>query len=384
MKPVSRAQGRSSTASAAYRAGEKIHDLRTGEVWDFTRRRGVEHAEIVTPAAAGEGSWALDRQALWNAAEAAENRKDGRTAREYELALPHEFTREQQVALVRRFSGELAERYGVAVDFAIHAPHWHGDKRNFHAHVMATTRQVGARGLEDKASPEWSDTARFKKGLGSTKAELTSVRKFWADIQNEKFLQLGLENRVDHRTLKEQGIEREPTTHLGPAVSAMQRQGMDTEVGRRIWEQQQLAAKRRIERLLEIRTLERERVKVGQSIRDVSQDLAAAQKDLVVHRPTMSLEDIRRQAREEWLALRAKRLAQEQLPAPAAGKTIEKAPDPEAHLTLDERQQRAAERWAERRREQLLNPGRERESEPKDEPNREPDRDHGIDDDFGP
>jgi hypothetical protein len=388
MKPVSRAKGRSSTASAAYRAGERIHDLRTGEVWDFSRRRGVEHTEIVTPTAAGENSWALDRQALWNAAEVAEVRKDARTAREYELALPHEFTREQQVDLVRKFSRELAERYGVAVDFAIHLPHWHGDQRNVHAHVMATTRQVWHEGLEEKASPEWSDSARFKKGMGSTKQELTEVRKYWAEIQNEKFLDLGLEVRVDHRTLKEQGIEREPTTHLGPAVSAMHRQGMDTRVAERIREQQRLAAELRIQRLEQIRALERDRVEVDKSIRDVSQDLAVAQRDRVEHRPSLNLDDIRRHAREEWLALRAERLAQEQSGASKLDKGAEKVRNPEQELSLDERQQRAAERWLEYRRTQEAGRGNDADKahqpereEPRPKP-QELDRDYGQDDDF--
>ena len=383
MKPVARASGRSATAFAAYRAGERIHDLRTGEVWDFTRRRGVEHAEIVLPKAAGEHSWALDRQALWNTAEAAEVRKDARTAREYELALPHELTREQQVELVRKFSRELAERYGVAVDFAIHLPHWHGDQRNVHAHVMATTRQVGHEGLGEKASPEWSDTMRYKRGLGSSKQELTEVRKYWAEIQNEKFRELGLDVQVDHRTLKEQGIEREPTTHLGPAVSAMHRQGMNTRVAERIREQQRLAAELRIERLAQLRALERDQVEVDQSLRDVSRDLAAAHRDRVEHRPSLHLDDIRRRAREEWLALRAERLAQEQSGTTKLEKGAEKVLKPEEQWSLDERQQRAAERWRERQRQQQLEPGRGREREPKNEPTREQNLDHGIDDDFG-
>jgi len=76
---------------AAYRAADTIHDLSTGEVFDYTRKRGVGHDEIVPPteAARRDINWSRDRQALWNAAEAAENRSDSRVAREYELALPH-------------------------------------------------------------------------------------------------------------------------------------------------------------------------------------------------------------------------------------------------------------------------------------------------------
>ena len=54
--------------------------------------------------------------------------------------------------------------------------------------------------------------------------------------------------------------------------------------------------------------LERERAQVDRSILDMSADLAAAQRDQVVHRPSLSLENIWKQARDEWLALRAERL----------------------------------------------------------------------------
>src|SRR5476651_330237 len=125
VKPISRAGGRSATAASAYRSGELVHDQTSGEVFDYTRKRGVEHSEIVLPTecAKRDINWARDREALWNAAERAENRINSRVAREYELALPHEMTHSQRVELVRSFSQGLADRYGVAVDFSIHAPH---------------------------------------------------------------------------------------------------------------------------------------------------------------------------------------------------------------------------------------------------------------------
>ena len=383
MKPVSRAKGRSATASAAYRSGTKIHDQRTGMTWDFTRRSGVEHAEIVLPdSAVDAGHWVRDRSALWNAAELIEKRKDARTAREYELALPHEFTRDQQIELVRRFSGELAKRYQVGVDFVIHLPHWHGDERNIHAHLLATTRQVTATGLGEKVAMEWSDTDLAKAGLGSTKKQLVSLRVFWADIQNEKFKELGMAIRVDHRTLAAQGIDRQPTSHLGPAVSAMQRQGMQTRVGQRIAQEQRQAAAQRVLRLKQMQQLERERAQVDRSILDVSADLAAAQRDQVVHRPSLSLENIRKQARDEWLALRAERLAKEQSAA------AEKATDTPAtpadgfqFVSAEERQ--SVENWLAYRRAQLLNPDHKPDESPDLEQGRDKKRDRGRDDDFG-
>ena len=106
---VSRAKGRSATAAAAYRSGDKIADLTSGEVFDHTRKRGVEHSEIVLPqkAAQQDINWARDRQALWNAAEVAEKRKDARVARAYQFAIPHELNKGQRAELVREFSGYL-------------------------------------------------------------------------------------------------------------------------------------------------------------------------------------------------------------------------------------------------------------------------------------
>ena len=100
---------------------------------DFTRKEGVEHREIVLPDGLSADR-ALDRSALWNAAEFAEKRKDARVAREFEIALPHELSPEGRLKAARAFAQDLANRYGAAVDFAIHSPSEHGDIRNHHAH----------------------------------------------------------------------------------------------------------------------------------------------------------------------------------------------------------------------------------------------------------
>jgi hypothetical protein len=281
VKPISRAGGRSATAAIAYRSGERVHDLSTGETFDYTRKRGVEHAEIVLPTAAAERdiNWARDRQALWNAAESAEKRKDARVAREYELALPHEMTRGQRVELVRGFAGELANRYGVAVDFAIHRPHRSGDERNFHAHVLTTTRQVEPAGLGAKASIEWSDTDRAKKGLGPAKGEVKAIRARWEEFTNERLQALGIEARIDHRSLADQGQDREPGRHLGPAVSGMERRGIETEVGKRIGWEMQAAAVERLARAAELGRVEREASEIQKSILDLSGDIKAAEQE---------------------------------------------------------------------------------------------------------
>lgn len=146
MSVVSRSSGRSAVAAVAYRSAEKLTNERDGLTHDYTHRSGVEHSEIVLPQGS-DAKWARDRSALWNVAELVEKRKDARVAREFVLALPHELSSEKRLSLTREFAQDLADRYGGAVDFAIHAPHRDGDVRNHHAHVLMTTRQVTAEGL---------------------------------------------------------------------------------------------------------------------------------------------------------------------------------------------------------------------------------------------
>ncbi len=125
VKAVKRSAGRSATAAAAYRHAERIECHREGRVHDYRAKQGVEHSFIVV--AEGTPEWAQDRQALWNAAEAREARKDAVVAREWELALPHELDAQGRHELAECFARELVARYGVAADVAIHAPHREGD-----------------------------------------------------------------------------------------------------------------------------------------------------------------------------------------------------------------------------------------------------------------
>ena len=140
----------------AYRAGERLTNKRDGVTHDYTAKQGVEHAEIVLPEGVN-ADWARDRSELWNAAEFAEKRKDARVAREFEVALPHELSAEERLEATREMAQELADRYGAAVDFAIHAPHEASDVRNHHAHILMTTRQVGEAAVIASAQPTGAD-----------------------------------------------------------------------------------------------------------------------------------------------------------------------------------------------------------------------------------
>lgn len=226
VKPIQRSQGRSATAAAAYRSGARIEDARTGERHDYRKRHGVEASHIITP----DGS-EPDRATLWNMAEEAEKRKDGTTAREYEIALPSELEPEQRRELALEFGRMIVERHGVAVDVAIHAPTEKGDQRNHHAHIMATTRKLENGQLTGKSDFDLSDRDRKKKGLPGRKQELLAIREEWERLVNQALARAGKQEKISHRKLEAQGIERPPTVHLGPAATAMERKGIRTERG---------------------------------------------------------------------------------------------------------------------------------------------------------
>ncbi|MBY2994634.1 Ti-type conjugative transfer relaxase TraA [Rhizobium leguminosarum] len=224
MKPIARSAGRSAVASAAYRAAERLTNERDGLTHDFSNRKGVEHAEIVLPARSS-AYWAMKRSALWNAAERAEKRSDARIAREFEIALPHELTAEQRLALTRAFALHLANRYGAAVDFAIHRPGEGSDIRNSHAHLMMTTRQVRETGLGDKTLLERENRWLLANHLPPSQLQLKDIRQAWEHLANTHLERAGLDIRIDHRSHLEAGITIEPSEHVGVHATEINRQG---------------------------------------------------------------------------------------------------------------------------------------------------------------
>ena len=212
-KPISRATGRSATGAAAYRAGETITDERTGLVFDYGKKRGIDHSEIMAPANAPE--WAHDRAKLWNAVEHSEKRKDSQVAREVEVALPTELNLDQQRELVRSFARSQFVDAGMVADIAIH----HAKGENPHAHILLTMRDIGPDGFGQK-NRSWND-----------KALLQNWREAWEVQTNQALERAGHSVRIDHRTLAEQGIERIPQIHIGPKVPEMERRGIRTEIG---------------------------------------------------------------------------------------------------------------------------------------------------------
>jgi hypothetical protein len=207
----------------AYRAGEKITDTRTGEVHDYSRRRGVVYSELLLP----DGT-TTDREAFWNALEATEKRRDAVVAKEIVLALPHELKPAEQIALTRAYVLDLAERTGWAVDMAIHTPSKDGDERNVHAHLMCSTRGV-SRGSEGEIVFGLKTRAWDVKPTGP---ELVRAeRAHWAEAVNQALERAGQTVRVDHRSHVERGTGLLATLHLGPDATQLERQGVRTEAG---------------------------------------------------------------------------------------------------------------------------------------------------------
>jgi len=208
---IKRSSGRSSVSASAYRAGEKLHNEYDGITHDYTRKSGVVHSEIMLPQNAPKEF--QDRSTLWNAVEKSEKRKDSQTAREIDIALPVEFDTQENISLVKDYINDNFIDKGMCADFAIH------DKQdgNPHAHIMLTTRDVSAKGFEGK-NRDWNN-----------KEYLEQWRESWADICNERLQAKGIDERIDHRTLETQGIDREPTIHIGITAKAMQKAGRDSD-----------------------------------------------------------------------------------------------------------------------------------------------------------
>ncbi len=224
---ISRSDGRSIVACAAYRAGEKLECDTYGKLQDYTRKTGIEYTQIFAPS--GANLDLLDRQKLWNAVEQAELKKDGsikqeaRLAKEVEIALPHELGKAQRQALVTELCQSLVKAYGVAVDVAIHAPHVHGgsDDRNFHAHILMTTRTATPQGLGVKVREL------------DKQSTLKHIRQKVADLTNRHLAAAGLDLTVDHRSHEDRELMTEPTFHEGVDATHAKRRGEELEIVKR-------------------------------------------------------------------------------------------------------------------------------------------------------
>ncbi len=292
---VARAAGRRATAAAAYRAGERIRDERTAEVINFSRRRDVLHAEIFLPSQFGpaEAAWARDRERLWNTAEHAEKRHNARVAREYQVTLPVELDSARRVALARAFAQEIAERYKVAVDLAVHEPRTDGDARNFHAHLLTTTREVTPTGLGAKVGLDMHPQERRRHALPDHRQEYINVRERWATLTNAALRAANIDARVDHRSLAAQGIDREPLPAIPLMHLKMERRGLQSGLAERL----RAEYRERVSRRLEQGALRDDRPSAPSE--------RASEHSAAGPVPSQDVEEIKRRAREAWMQLRA-------------------------------------------------------------------------------
>ena len=238
-KPISRSNGQSAVASASYRAGVELEDKRYDKTHDYSKRSGVMSADIILPTTLKEQGASIDRSELWNLAEQSETRKNSRVAREWLINLPHELDENMRKELAHNFTQSLADKFDVIADCAIHKPtakeiERGADARNFHAHIMLTTRkaELGEDGkitLTDKSDCELSDTQRLAKGLSRAKDEVTEIRGLWEHIANEKLAEYD-HDLIDSRSYAAQGIDIMPQDKMGSVATKLERDKYEQEL----------------------------------------------------------------------------------------------------------------------------------------------------------
>lgn len=240
----SRADGHSAVAAAAYRARTSLFDQRRGRRYTYRARGGLLSNELV--------GWNGTAEALWNAAEAAETRGNARVARELRPALPAELPLAAQIRLVRGMCLWLRDRYGVACQAAIHAPTFHDPdaarafwartagsnlteddlrtladpattNRNFHAHILFTTRRV------DPVTGEFLEKTRALDDRKQGPKELRAIRAEWEKRTNAELAKAGSKARIDTRSYADMAAAGDAPEglmaqdHVGPRRTARRR-----------------------------------------------------------------------------------------------------------------------------------------------------------------
>jgi len=276
---VSRGQGQSVIAKAAYNAREKLTEERTGEVKDYTRKqdRAVWSGLFVDKAAP---AWAHDREKLWNAADAFEKRKDAQIAYNVIASLPHQLTDRQREFIVKDFAREQFLRRGVAADVHIHEPSAQGDDRNHHVHMLVSMREMTPEGFGKRRVLTWEDReqnlarwrelwaercARELEKAGHTQ-EAERWREGHRDLEHQRRAALERGDTAFAETLK----DRQATKHRGPAVDAMERRGKTTERG---------------EQHRETVTAQQETAKLKRELAVIERQIAALEHGVTVIRP---------------------------------------------------------------------------------------------------
>ena len=241
IKIVSRGKGKSAVAAAAYRSGEKLTNEWDGLTHDYTKKGGVVHSEILLPAHAPPAF--SDRSTLWNSVELSEKSNNAQLAREVEIALPVELSREEQTRLVREYCSSQFVSKGMIADFNLHDT----GGGNPHAHILLTMRPLDEKGAwlpkskKEYVLDENGEKIRLPSGRYKTrKVDLVDWnnrenaevwRRAWADLANEYLEKNNRPERIDHRSYERQGIDQLPTVHVGVSATQMEKKGIVTERG---------------------------------------------------------------------------------------------------------------------------------------------------------
>ena len=241
IKIVSRGKGKSAVAAAAYRSGEKLTNEWDGLTHDYTKKGGVVHSEILLPAHAPPAF--SDRSTLWNSVELSEKSNNAQLAREVEIALPVELSREEQTRLVREYCSSQFVSKGMIADFNLHDT----GGGNPHAHILLTMRPLDEKGAwlpkskKEYVLDENGEKIRLPSGRYKTrKVDLVDWndrenaevwRRVWANLANEFLAQNNRPERIDHRSYERQGVEKIPTVHVGVSATQMEKKGIVTERG---------------------------------------------------------------------------------------------------------------------------------------------------------
>ena len=241
IKIVSRGKGKSAVAAAAYRSGEKLTNEWDGLTHDYTKKGGVVHSEILLPAHAPPAF--SDRSTLWNSVELSEKSNNAQLAREVEIALPVELSREEQTRLVREYCSSQFVSKGMIADFNLHDT----GGGNPHAHILLTMRPLDEKGAwlpkskKEYVLDENGERIRLPSGRYKTrKVDLVDWnnrenaevwRRAWADLANEYLEKNNRPERIDHRSYERQGIDQIPTVHVGVSATQMEKKGIVTERG---------------------------------------------------------------------------------------------------------------------------------------------------------
>ena len=246
VEQIKRSEGRTAVASAAYRAGEKLHNLWDGETHDYTKKGGVILAEIMLPEHAPKRFF--DRSTLWNEVEQVEKHYKAQLAYSFDMALQNEFSLEENIELAREFIQKYFVSDGMIADLAIHQPDRdEGGIPNPHFHVLVPIRPLNADGTwgakQHRVYHLDEDGNRIKKENGQWEFDAVPTtswgrpetldvwREAWADMVNSKFEEKGLDCRIDHRSYVDQGLDLIPTVHEGPHVRKIEKKGIRTEKG---------------------------------------------------------------------------------------------------------------------------------------------------------